>query len=582
METYPYLKQFSIEGTEATLVALYQALAEANEHKVKDVILCLTHRTRMQIMLGILDIPAPWLFRKYQGLSEFPPSAPDHAMGDLLYNAHVSVARNFGGAENSMNVSVPPNPCHLEAVNPVAAGKARAKQQDYEKEGVVEKEGYDSVEDTVMVVNLHGDGAFAGQGVVTETFGLSNLPRGTLHLIVNNQINVSTDPSNSRSTTYVSDAAKCINAPAMHINADSIPSASFAASLSFAYRKTFHRDIVMDIVGYRRHGHNEHPIENPTWSQPVMYRDIRTHRPVVEIYGRVCEEAGVVDAEFVDDVRQGYRTDLAQWWAAAKEYTIPEYWLQKKWSGMTIPSSTVSTLDTGLPEDHLLDIARKSVTVPDGFILHPDIVRLHVDPTLKSLETKEGVSYATAEAMAVGALLLEGFDVRICGQDSARGVCIPRHAKLCDQRTNVKYTPLNALSSSPSSQGVLELVDSPLGELAVMSFEYGMSVETPNRLVVWEGQLGDFYNGAQVTVDTFLSGGEEKWLRSSGMTLVLPHGFDGAGPEHTSCRPERFLQLSSDRFYMPADEGEGEKGNVNWHVVNPSTSAQYFHVLRRQ
>ncbi|ORX91699.1 2-oxoglutarate dehydrogenase, E1 component [Basidiobolus meristosporus CBS 931.73] len=568
------LKQFSIEGTESALIALQQVLEHASKNGVLDVVMCLTHRCRMQIMMEILGVPQAYLFRKFQGLSEFPDDIPSHIIGDLVYNAQASIDLNLGG-ENPLHVSVVPNPCHLELVNPVALGKVRAKQADYLSR---ETEDY-KVEDMVMSVQMHGDGAFTGQGVVTETLGLTNLPHfttgGSIHIVLNNQIGVSTDPINGRSTMYSSDIGKMVETPAIHVNGDHPELAAIAGRIAVDYRKTFGKDIIIDMITYRRRGHNE--TEDPYYTQPVMYKEIETHDGLPVVYSKQLLEEGAVDSmNLIEETKKTHDKYLTECFQNASKFKVEPSHLLGKWKSMVIPEETISKMDTGVDLEILHKVGLQSVTVPESIEVNAKVNEVNIQPRLKQLQQRDNIGYPAAEAMALGSLLLEGYDVRICGQDVARGVCIPRHTMITCQKTNTKYAPLNKLSDN---QGRLELVDSPLGELAVMSFEYGMSLETPNRLNIWEAQLGDFYNGAQEVIDGFISGGEEKWLRQSGLVLVLPHGYDGAGPEHTSCRIERFLQLSSDRYDV---NNPDIPNNVNWHVVNCSTPAQYYHVLRRQ
>ncbi|ORX92989.1 putative 2-oxoglutarate dehydrogenase E1 component DHKTD1, mitochondrial-like protein [Basidiobolus meristosporus CBS 931.73] len=567
-------KQFSLEGSESALVALQQVLEHSSKAGVLEVVMCLTHRCRMQIMMELLGVPKDSLFRKFQGLSEFPDEIPSHIIGDLVYNAQASVDLNLGG-KHPLHVSVVPNPCHLELVNPVALGKVRAKQEDYLS---LETDDY-KVEDMVMSVQMHGDGGFTGQGVVTETFGLTNLPHfttgGTVHIVLNNQVSVTTDSANGRSTTYSSDIGKMVEIPAIHVNGDHPEMAAIAARIAVNYRKTFGKDIIIDMITYRRHGHHE--AEDPFCAQPLMYKEIKAHDSVIDLYTQhLVSEKAIDSVDVKNNIKASHDVHIASCYRNAPKYQVQPSHLLGKWRSMVIPLESTCKMDTGVDPSILRSIGIRAVTVAKDIVLNEKMQKLNIDTRMEQMKEGKKIGYASAEAMAIGSLLLEGHHARICGQDVARGVFIPRHAMINCQQTNTKYTPLNNLSST---QGKLELVDSPLGELAVMSYEYGMSLETPNRLNMWEAQLGDFFNSAQEVIDSFISGGEEKWLRQSGLVLVLPHGYEGAGPEHTSCRIERFLQLSSDRFNVT---DPNVSNNVNWHVVNCSTPAQYFHVLRRQ
>ncbi|ORY05202.1 2-oxoglutarate dehydrogenase, E1 component [Basidiobolus meristosporus CBS 931.73] len=567
-------KQFSLEGSESAIVALQQVLELSSKYGVLEVVMCLTHRCRMQIMMELLGVPKDSLFRKFQGLSEFPEETPSHIIGDLVYNSQASVDLNLGG-KRPLHVSVVPNPCHLELVNPVALGKVRAKQEDYLSQ---ETDDY-KVEDMVMSVQMHGDGGFTGQGVVTETFGLTNLPHfttgGTVHIVLNNQVSVTTDSTNGRSTRYSSDIGKVVETPVIHVNGDYPELAAIAGRIAVDYRKTFGKDIIIDMITYRRHGHHE--AEDPFCAQPLMYKEIKTHNSVIDLYtSQLVQEKMIDSTQVMADIKAKHDVHIMSCYRNAPKYKVQPTHMLGKWKSMTVPLQTICKMDTGVEPNLLRKIGVQSVTVAKDLVLNEKMKKLNIEPRLAQMEEGKHIGYAAAEAMAIGSLLLEGYNARICGQDVARGVFIPRHAMINCQKTNTKHTPLNTLSSS---QGKLELVDSPLGELAVMSYEYGMSLETPNRLNIWEAQLGDFFNSAQEVIDSFISGGEEKWLRQSGLVLVLPHGYEGAGPEHTSCRIERFLQLSSDRFNVT---DPNISNNVNWHVVNCSTPAQYFHVLRRQ
>ncbi|ORY03639.1 2-oxoglutarate dehydrogenase, E1 component [Basidiobolus meristosporus CBS 931.73] len=561
-------KQFSLEGSEGALVALQQVLEQASRSGVVEVVMCLTHRCRMQVMMELLGVPREVLFRKFQGLSEFPEGASDHLIGDLVYNSDASVDLNLGGA-CPLHISVVPNPCHLELVNPIALGKVRAKQADYGKDA----------EDMVMSVQIHGDGGFTGQGVVAETFGLSNLPHfttgGSIHIILNNQVSVTTDATNGRSTMYSSDIGKMVDTPVIHVNGDYPELAAIAGRIAVNYRKTFGKDIIIDMVTYRRHGHHE--AEDPFCAQPLMYKEIEMHKSVINLYAsQLAAEKVIASASIVADMKAKHDAHIMRCYRRAPYSQGQLSCMQGKWRSMVIPLETVSKMNTGVEENLLREIGIQSVTVTEEIQVNEKMRKLNIEPRLEQMSSGKNIGYATAEAMAIGSLLLEGYNARLCGQDVARGVFIARHAMINCQQTNIKYTPLNALAGNRRK---LELVDSPLGELAVLSYEYGMSLETPDRLNIWEAQIGDFCNSAQEVIDSCLSGGEEKWLRQSGLVLILPHGYEGAGSEHTSSRIERFLQLSSDRFDLT---NPSISNNVNWHVVNCSTPAQYFHVLRRQ
>ncbi|CAG8509363.1 17737_t:CDS:10 [Funneliformis caledonium] len=529
-------KRYGLEGAESMMVALDKLFEVSNKAGIIMAVLCMPHRGRLNLLTDLLKFSPVRLFHKVKGNPEFPEHLP--ASGDVLSHLASSPVLDYG-TEKPLSVSMLHNPSHLEAVNPVAMGKARAKQMD-----LLKSETDCELGDRVMCIQLHGDAAFTGQGVVMESFGLSNLPRfssgGSFHIVVNNQLGYTTPAQNARSSWYSSDIGKMINAPVIHVNGDFPEDVARAVEIAFEYRNKFRKDVIIDLITYRRWGHNE--LDEPAYTQPLMYANIRSRKSVPKLY----EEKLLADT------------------------------LKKKWSKMIMPTETVSKIDTGVSRDVLEKVGKISVTVPDDIVIHPRLKKFHIQSRLKGIAEGKKVDWATAEALALGSLLLEGHNVRLCGQDVGRGTFSQRHAMMVCQETERVVIPLNNLSKY---QGMFEVVNSNLSELAVIGFEYGMSIESPNNLNIWEAQFGDFFNGAQIIIDTYITSGEVKWLRQSGLVMLLPHGYDGAGPEHSSCRIERFLQLSNDRFDVLNDN---LPINPNMHIINPTTPAQYFHALRRQ
>jgi probable 2-oxoglutarate dehydrogenase E1 component DHKTD1 len=521
-------------------------------------------------LTGLLKFPPRALFSKIKGNSEFPDGLP--VVGDVISHLATSVDIDYG-YERSLHVSMLHNPSHLEAANPVALGKARARQM-YLYDSKTESNCH--IGDKVLCVQMHGDAAFTGQGVVTETLGLANLPHfttgGSVHIIVNNQIGYTTPSMNARSTVYTSDVGKMINCPVLHVNADFPEDVAFATSIALDYRQKFRKDVILDLIAYRRMGHNE--LDEPAFTQPLMYKKIRGLESVPKKYQQKLLKQNVLEnpAE-VDTVRDRYLQTLEAELVQADSFKPELEAFKGKWSKMKPVKSAVLQPDTGVAIETLREIGLKSVE-STGVSVHPRIQKYHIENRIKKVKAGEGLDWATCEALAFGSLLNEQFSVRISGQDVGRGTFSQRHAMLVDSETERTIIPLNTIS--PKAK--LEIANSHLSEYAVLGFEYGMSWEEPSRLCIWEAQFGDFFNGAQIVIDVYLSSGEVKWMRQSGLVLLLPHGLDGAGPEHSSCRIERFLQLCNQKF----DLNSSESDNPNMHVVNPTTPAQYFHVLRRQ
>ena len=517
----------------------------------------MAHRGRLNVLTQVMGKPHRALFHEFKGGS----FAPDdwEGSGDVKYHLGASSDREFDG--HKVHLSLTPNPSHLEIVNPVVLGKVRAKQDQLNCD---RNERW-----PVMPLLLHGDAAFAGQGVVAECFGLSGLKGhrtgGSVHFIINNQIGFTTYPRYSRSSPYPSDVAKMVEAPIFHVNGDDPEAVVFAAKVATEFRMKFQRPVVIDMWCYRRFGHNEG--DEPGFTQPLMYKNIRAHRSTLEMYAERLIAEGVVTQGEVDKMKADWRARLEAEFEAGQAYKPNKAdWLDGKWAGLKSVKEAEEDPrrgQTGVAIDRLKEIGHALTEVPKGFNIHKTIQRF-MDNRRKAIETGEGIDWATGEALAFGTLVTEGHRVRLSGQDCERGTFSQRHSVLTDQETEVRYTPLNNLAAG---QGKYEVINSMLSEEAVLGFEYGYSLTEPNALTLWEAQFGDFANGAQVLFDQFISSGERKWLRMSGLVCLLPHGYEGQGPEHSSARLERYLQLCAED---------------NMQVANCSTPANYFHVLRRQ
>lgn len=535
---FPNLKRYGLEGAESMMVALDRLFELSAKDGIKDVIIGMPHRGRLNLLCDLLKFPYAALFHKMKGHSELP--AGTFASGDVISHLVNNPDLTYDGKQ--VHVSLLSNPSHLEAINPVAMGKARAKQTEL----LASSADNCNLGDRVMCVQIHGDAAFAGQGVCMETLGLSNLAHyssgGSVHIVVNNQLGYTTPAQNARSSAYCSDLGKMINVPVVHVNGDHPEDVARALDMVFEYRSKFKKDIILDLMCYRRWGHNE--LDEPAFTQPVMYNNIRHRTSVPKLYEQKLLSESVLSDKEVETVREGQIKSLESGLQEAESYVPPEnVHLDGLWKGIRhiTKASETEIPDTGFDTQLLQDIGKISVTPPDNVKVHARLQKYHIDQRLKKLAKGQGLDWATAEALAFGSLIQEGRDVRISGQDVGRGTFSQRHAMFVCQDTERAVIPLNHMENNQEHH--LEVANSPLSEFAVLGFEYGMSIETPNRLVLWEAQFGDFFNGAQITIDTFLSSGEEKWLRQSGLVMLLPHGQDGAGPEHSSSRIERFLQV---------------------------------------
>ena len=549
---YVGTKRFGLEGAESLVPALEAIVRRGAELGVREVSLGMPHRGRLNVLANIMNKPYSAIFAEFEGVPANPEDV--QGSGDVKYHLGTSTDRDFEG--HSVHLSLAANPSHLEAVNPVVIGKTRAKQG--------QRGDTDRVE--VLPILMHGDASFAGQGLIAECFGLSGLrgyrTGGTVHIIVNNQIGFTTSPIYSRSSPYPSDIAKAVQAPIFHVNGDDPEAVVHAARIATEFRKIFHVDVVIDMFCYRRQGHNEG--DEPAFTQPLMYRAIAEHPTTRELYAEALEAGGVIGPGEADEMANAYHRRLDSEFETAKGYKPNKAdWLEGRWQGLATARGGARRGKTAVKLSSLKDIGRALSTVPDDLDLHRTI-RRQLAAKREAIEAGVNIDWAAGEALAFGSLLREGFAVRLSGQDSSRGTFSQRHAVLIDQTTEARYTPLANLGGD---QATFEVVDSMLSEAAVLGFEYGYTLAEPNALVLWEAQFGDFANGAQVIIDQFLAAGEMKWLRMSGLVLLLPHGHEGQGPEHSSARLERFLQLSADD---------------NWQIVNCTTPANFFHVLRRQ
>ena len=549
---YMGTKRFGLDGGEALIPAMEQIIKRGGQLGLKEIVIGMPHRGRLNILANVMGKPYRAIFNEFQGGS-FKPEDVDGS-GDVKYHLGASSDREFDG--NSVHLSLTANPSHLEAVNPVVLGKVRAKQDQLN----------DTDRTAVMGILLHGDAAFAGQGVVAEGFGLSGLrghrTGGTMHLVVNNQIGFTTAPHFSRSSPYPTDIALMVEAPIFHVNGDDPEAVVHAAKVATEFRQKFHKDVVIDMICYRRFGHNEG--DEPMFTNPIMYKKIKQQKTTLTLYTERLVKDGLIPEGEVEEQKAGFQSYLNDEFEAGKDYKPNKAdWLDGKWSHMDRKQEDYQRGETAIKKKTFDEIGKALTTVPDGFPIHKTVGRL-LETKQKMFQTGEGFDWATAEALAFGSLMTEGYPVRLAGQDSTRGTFSQRHSGIVNQETEERYFPLNHIRDG---QARYEVIDSMLSEYAVLGFEYGYSLAEPNALVLWEAQFGDFANGAQIMFDQFISSGESKWLRMSGLVCLLPHGFEGQGPEHSSARLERFLQMS---------------GGDNWIVANCTTPANYFHILRRQ
>jgi len=551
---YVGTKRFGLDGGEAMIPALEAVIKYGGAFGVREIVYGMSHRGRLNVLANVMAKPYRVIFHEFSGGSANPEDVG--GSGDVKYHLGTSTDREFDGIK--VHMSLVSNPSHLEAVDPVVLGKVRATQA-FREDLAKHQE--------VLPVLIHGDAAFAGQGIVWECFSLSGVRGynigGTIHFIINNQIGFTTSPQFARSSPYPSDVAKGVQAPILHVNGDDPEAVTFACKLAIEFRQTFKRDIVIDMWCYRRFGHNEG--DEPSFTQPLMYDRIREHARVSEIYAQRLIDEGVIDDQAAEHMRYEFNALLDQEFAGAASYKPNEAdWFGGRWSGLNKPADPETArrnVHTAVDKKLFESLGRTLTTVPGDLNIHKTLGRV-IDAKRHMFETGEGFDWATAEALAFGSLLTEGFGVRLSGQDSARGTFSQRHAIWIDQVDEHKFIPLCELP-----HGKFEVYDSPLSEYGVLGFEYGFAGADPKTLVMWEAQFGDFANGAQIIIDQFIAAGEVKWLRANGLVLLLPHGYEGQGPEHSSARLERFLQLCA---------------NDNIQVCNITSPANYFHCLRRQ
>ena len=554
---YPGTKRFGVDGAESLLPALEQIIKRGGQLGLQDINFGMPHRGRLNVMAAVMQKPYSAIF--YEFLGGVAEGGEDFGSGDVKYHLGVSDDREFDG--NNVHLSLAPNPSHLEVVAPVVMGKTRAKQQ------MASGTYKSSNPEQVMSVILHGDSAFAGQGIVMESFQLSQLKGyrtgGTIHVVVNNQIGFTTTPEEYSSGRYCSDVAFMVEAPVFHVNGNDPEAVVYAARVATEYRQKFGKDVVIDIICYRRYGHNEG--DDPSFTQPIMYDVIKKLPSTAKIYGdRLIANGTIKEPDYQTFVDEFYAFLDAEFDKAKMFETKEPDWLQGVWQGLTLPDDDDKRRgDTSVEIDVLKNIGQKITEIPDNFNIHRTLKRI-IGARAEKITSGENIDWGLAEHLAFGTLVLEGHPVRLSGQDSERGTFSQRQSKFVDQKDGHKYTPLNYLSGN---QEYYQVMNSHLSEEAVLGFEYGFSTAAPHALTIWEAQFGDFANGAQVMVDQFISSAEQKWLRMSGLVMLLPHGYEGQGPEHSSARLERYLQMCAED---------------NMQVVNVTTPANYFHVLRRQ
>ncbi|WP_184086298.1 2-oxoglutarate dehydrogenase E1 component [Sphingomonas xinjiangensis] len=551
---YVGTKRFGLDGGESMIPAMESIIKYGGQLGVREIVYGMAHRGRLNMLTNVMEKPYRVLFHEFAGGSANPEDVG--GSGDVKYHLGTSTDREFDGIK--VHMSLVANPSHLEAVNPVVLGKSRALQtlrSDLEEH------------EQVLPVLIHGDAAFAGQGIVWECLGFSGIrgynTGGCVHFVINNQVGFTTSPQFARSSPYPSDVAKGVQAPILHVNGDDPEAVTFATKVAIEFRQKFKRDVVIDMWCYRRFGHNEG--DEPSFTQPLMYAKIKGHPGVSEIYGKRLIAEGVIDQAFVDEKTNQYNTLLEGEFEAGKSYSPNKAdWFAGRWSGLSAPADPESarrSVDTGIEQKLFDGLGRTLTTVPEGHEIHKTLGRV-IEAKREMFRSGANFDWATGEALAFGSLLSEGFGVRLSGQDSGRGTFSQRHAVWVDQKTEAKYVPLTTIP-----HGSFEVLDSPLSEYGVLGFEYGYALADPKALVLWEAQFGDFVNGAQIMIDQFIASGESKWLRANGLVMLLPHGYEGQGPEHSSARPERFLQLCA---------------GDNMQVANVTTPANYFHLLRRQ
>lgn len=569
---FPNDKRFGLEGGESTIPAMKILIDESVEHGVEDVVIGMPHRGRLNMLSNVIRKPNESIFKEFSGSASF-----DTGSGDVKYHLGANYQRPTPSGKK-VNLSLVANPSHLEAEDPVVLGKTRAIQFYKNDDASGEK---------AMGILLHGDAAFAGQGIVFETFGFANLPGystgGTIHIIVNNQIGFTTDPRFSRSTPYPSDLAKSVDAPIFHVNADDTEAMYYIFKLAADWRAKFKSDVVIDVVCYRKHGHNE--TDQPSFTQPLMYKKIQKKKSVLDIYAAKLIEEGSFTKDDIEEHKKWVWNLMEEAFDRSKDYVSNQKeWLASAWDGFKTPKELATEilphLPTAVENDTLQQIGKVISSPPEGFNVHRNLKRI-LNNRLKTVEEGKNIDWSTGEALAFGSLLKEGYHVRVSGEDVERGTFSQRHAVLHDQETEKTYTPLQ---HAFPDQAKFDITNSSLSEYGVMGFEYGYTLYNPDALVIWEAQFGDFANTGQVIIDLFIAAGEQKWAQRSGLVLSLPHGFDGQGPDHSSARLERFLALCNEdsRRFPSTDALKRQHQDANMQVVYPTTPANLFHILRRQ
>lgn len=566
-------KRFGLEGCESVIPALKSLVDRAADLGVEAMVFGMPHRGRLNFLANVMRKPLENIFCEFYGTSRHR-----FGSGDVKYHLGTNLNRETTSGRK-IHLSLMANPSHLEAVNPVVEGKTRALQHYAE----------DKSRRKSMSVVMHGDAAFSGQGVVYEALHLNDLPSyttgGSIHIVVNNQIGFTTDPSSSRSTPYSTDVAKSLGCPILHVNCDDVDACVWASEIAAEYRQTFGKSFVLDIIGYRKHGHNE--VDAPEMTQPLMYQQIGSHPSVLKKYTESMFASGELTQEEYKKERERITAVLEEKFAVSKNagstVTAAESNADDTWTDSSTYKVPTTTATTGVPMSVLLDVGQKISALPEGFTAHKNVARVMAKKA-ESIKQGEGIDWATAEALAFGTLLLEGNHVRLSGQDVERGTFSHRHAVLHDQKTGQRYVPLSQVEKDAPSLASFSAHNSSLSEFAVLGFELGFALENPKSLVLWEAQFGDFSNGGQIMFDQFMSSGEEKWMRQNGLVCLLPHGYDGQGPEHSSARLERFLAMSSEDPTVRTHSADPEEqiAENNWQVANVTTPANYFHLLRRQ
>jgi 2-oxoglutarate dehydrogenase E1 component len=570
---YPNDKRFGLEGCETLVPGMKALIDRSVDYGVKDIVIGMPHRGRLNVLSNVVRKPNESIFSEFGGTA----AAEDEGSGDVKYHLGMNFERPTPSGKR-VQLSLVANPSHLEAEDPVVLGKTRAIQHYNNDE---------KTHNTAMGVLLHGDAAFAAQGVVYECLGFHSLPAystgGTIHLVVNNQIGFTTDPRFARSTAYCTDIAKSIDAPIFHVNADDVEAVNYVCQLASDWRAEFQKDVVIDLVCYRKHGHNE--TDQPSFTQPLMYKRIQDHEPQIDIYVNQLLKDGSFTKEDIEEHRKWVWGMLEESFAKSKEYQpTSKEWTTSAWNGFKSPKELATEVlphnPTGVPEHTLEHISTIIGNAPEGFNVHRNLKRILAN-RVKTVHDGKNIDWSTAEALAFGSLVSEGHHVRVSGQDVERGTFSQRHAVFHDQDTEKTYTPLQHISKD---QGKFVISNSSLSEFGVLGFEYGYSLSSPNALVMWEAQFGDFANNAQCIIDQFVASGEVKWMQRSGLVMSLPHGYDGQGPEHSSGRMERYLQLCNEdpRIFPCPEKLDRQHQDCNMQIACMTTPANLFHILRRQ